>query len=116
MTREELINLAGSEEKAERAIDAILAGIKPNFALMAIKVANIDINNEKPHRYYIGFLRTNGTTGNITTDALSEGEARRNFWESRRLNVKSILCTVDLGETKAFLDNMVFGVRDGFGH
>jgi hypothetical protein len=103
MTRQELINLAGSEEKAERAIDAILAGIKPQFALMAIKAADINVKHETQHRYYIGFLRDNLTVGHVTFDAWSESEARHDFCECYRHNVRTILCTVDLGETEAII-------------
>lgn len=103
MTRQELINLAGSEEKAEKAIDAILAGIKPQFALMAMKAAGINVKHETQHRYYIGFLRDNLTVGHVTFDACSESEARHDFCECYRHNVRTILCTVDLGETEAII-------------
>lgn len=96
--------MAGSEEAAEKAIDAILAGIKPQFALMAIKAAGINVKHETQHRYYIGFLRDNLTVGHATFDAWSESEARHDFCERYRHNVqRTILCTVDLGETEAII-------------
>lgn len=103
MTREELINLAGSEEKAERAIDAILAGINPQFALMAMKAAGISVKHETRHRYYIGFIRDDLTVGHTAFDALSETEARNHFKECCRHKVKTIICVADLGETEALL-------------
>lgn len=38
MTREDLIRMMGSKEKAEEALEAILENIKPRFVTMCVKL------------------------------------------------------------------------------
>lgn len=45
MTREELIKMTGSKEAAERAMDAILASIKPAFVNACLRTAPLERQN-----------------------------------------------------------------------
>ena len=116
MTREELINLAGSEEKAERAIDAILAGIKPSFALMAMKAAGISAKRNGGsdgglHTYYIGYRMVDGTGSYILANARYEAEAHSTLKLVVGRNLRSIICTVDLGSAESFSNGEGLGLQ-----
>ena len=102
MTRQELINMAGSEEAAEKAIDAILASIKPAFVAMALKTADGSIKRDDLHTYYIGYRRADGTISHATVDARSEASARHDLTLLLGNNLRSFICTVDLGSAESF--------------
>lgn len=102
MTRQELINMAGSEEAAEKTIDAILASIKPAFVAMALKAADTSIKREVLHTYYIGYRIVDGTISHATVDAYSEVLARHDLNMLLGSTLGSIICAVDLGFAESF--------------
>jgi len=110
MTRTQLINLAGSEENAERAIDAILASIKPAFVTMALQAADVSIKRDGLHTYYIGYRRVDGTGGYLLANASSEASARSDLKLIVGSRLRSIICIVDLGSAESFQNGEGLGV------
>ena len=65
MTRKELVEMVGSEEQANYAMDIILKNLKSEFVRMCIKSEINQINEELASLEHQGIICTNNGTRNV---------------------------------------------------